>query len=231
MISIIIPSYNEEQNIEKAVKEMKKLKLKEKHEVIVVDDGSTDKTAEKAEKAGADQVVTYKQNQGKGYAMRKGTEKAKGQKILFSDADQYTTKDISLFMKKLEQADIVIGKRDFTKIPWPRRINIGLTKLAILLATGKTIQDPICGIRAMYKKDIQKLNLQENRFEVESEINLKALKRKMSIQYVPIHIEYPEGTFKVNKLNWTNSFKIIKYLVKSVLQSWAGTYGEKHQAK
>ncbi len=229
MISIIIPAYNEEQNIEKAVKEMKKLNLKEKHEVVVVNDGSTDKTTEKAKKAY--QVVTYKQNQGKGYAMRKGIEKARGNKVIFTDADQYTTKKIHQFINKLEHADIVIGKRDFTKIPWVRRINIALTKLAILLATGKTIQDPICGIRAMYKKDFQKLNLQENRFEVESEINLKALKRNMSIQYVPIDITYPKGTFEVNKLNWTNSLKIIKYLVKSVLQSWTGTYGEKHQDK
>lgn len=224
MISIIVPSYNEEGNIENTVKKLKDLELKEDKEIVIVDDGSQDKTAEKARKSNADKVVTYKQNRGKGYAMKKGVEEAEGEIILFTDADQHHIEKIPRFTEKLKEKDIVIGKRDFDKIPWPRRINIALTKLSLLMATGRTVKDPICGIRAMKKKTFQEMNLEQDRFEIESEINFKALKKNMEIGYVPIEIDYPEETFEFNELDWVNSFHLATYLVKSVLKSWLGKY-------
>lgn len=224
MISIIVPSYNEEETIEDTVKQLKELELEQEHEVIVVDDGSKDKTAEKAKEAGASQVITYRPNRGKGYAMRKGVEAAEGEVILFTDADQHHIDKIPRLIEKTSENTQVIGKRDFTKVPWPRRINISLTKLAVFLATGREVKDPICGIRSMYKERFQELGLEEDGFEIESEINLKSLKKGMNIEYVPITITYPEKTFQFNELNWPKSFELASYLAKSVLKSWAGKY-------
>lgn len=224
MITIIIPSYNEEKNIVNTVKQLKNLEIKEEYEIMVVDDGSSDRTAEKAQKAEADKVVSYEPNRGKGYAMRKGVNEANGEKILFTDADQHHISKIPEFIEKLEKNTVVTGKRNFNKLPWPRRINNSLAKLVMLLATGKIVKDPICGIRAMYKKDFQTLNLKENGFETESEINLKAIKSHMKMKYVPVEIEYPLQTFKFNELGLGKSIKLASYLIKSMVKSWLGKY-------
>lgn len=221
MPSIIIPSYNEEETIGNTLKELETLKENNSEiEIIVVDDGSQDKTKEKSKKA--DKVISYKPNQGKGHAMRKGVENAEHEEVIFTDADQHHIEKLPLFLQKLEENTMVIGKRNFKKIPWPRRINIALTKLAVFLATGRIIKDPICGIRAIHKKSFQELNLEESGFEIESEINLKALKKKMKIKYVPIEIEYPDEPFEFNELNWRQSKKLATYLITSVLKSWTG---------
>lgn len=221
MISVIIPAYNEEENIKKAVEEVKKVDLNEELEVIVVDDGSTDNTIKKAAESKADELVSYKPNMGKGYAMRKGVEKARGEKVFFTDADQCQVDKLSIFLNKLKEETVVIGKRDWNNVPWTRRINISLTKLAILMATGKTVKDPICGIRAIYKETFEELKLKENGFEIESEINLKALKKGLNIDYVSIKVPYYKGAFEFNELNWKKSFRLAVYLAKSVLKSWS----------
>ncbi len=223
MPSIIVPSYNEEKTIENTLQELQELKknIKPEIEIIVVDDGSQDKTKEKAE-GKADKVISYKPNRGKGHAMRKGVENAEHEEIIFTDADQHHIEKLPLFLEKLEENTIVIGKRNFHKMPWPRRINNSLSKLAIFLATGREVKDPICGIRSIHKKDFQKLKLKENGFEIESEINLKALKKKMKLKYVPIEIEYPDKSFEFNELNWRQSKKLATYLAKSVINSWTG---------
>ena len=107
-------------------------------------------------------------------------------------------------------------------MPWPRRINNALAKLAILLATGKSVKDPTCGIRAIKRKDFEKLSLKENGFEVESEINLKSIKKGMELRYVPVEIEYPDKSFEFNELNWSQSGGLAKYLATSVIKSWTG---------
>ncbi len=220
MITIIVPSYNEEENIENTVKELRKLSLDEEFEVMVVDDGSNDKTTELAEKAGADQVIHYTPNQGKGYAMRKGAKEANGEKIIFTDADQHQIEKLPRFLKELEPGTLVTGKRNFNKVPWPRRVNNALAKLAVLLATGKKVEDAICGIRAVYREDFLDLGLEKDGFEVESEINLKAISRGMEMKYIPVEIDYPPKSFKFNELGWSKSFKLGTYLAKSVLRSW-----------
>jgi len=223
MPSIIIPCYNEEKNIQKTVKELQQLKKQIKNlEIIVVDDGSQDKTTEKAEETNADKVVSYTPNKGKGHAMRKGVENTDKEKILFTDADQHQIEKIPRFLEELEPNTIVIGKRNYSLMPWPRRINNALAKLAVFLATGKSVEDPICGIRAINKKDFQELELKENRFEVESEINLKAIKKGIKLKYIPVEIHYPDRSFEFNELNWGQSRKLATYLAKSVIRSWMG---------
>ncbi len=223
MPSIIIPCYNEEKNIQQTVQELQQLKKQIKNlEIIVVDDGSQDKTTEKAEKTNADKIVTYTPNKGKGHAMRKGVENAEKEKIVFTDADQHQIEKIPLFLKKLQPNTIVIGKRNYSLMPWPRRINNALAKLAVYLATGKAVKDPTCGIRAINKKDFQELELKENGFEVESEINLKSIKKGMNLKYIPIDIHYPDKSFEFNELNWSQSTGLALYLAKSVIKSWTG---------
>jgi len=225
MLSIIVPSYNEEDNIGKTVRDLKELDLDESYEVIVVDDGSDDRTAGNAEEAGADQVLSYDPNRGKGYAMRKGVESSQGEKILFMDADQHEVIKIPKFIERLEKGKVIIGNRNPDRMPWTRRINNFFANLAIILATGRTMKDPVCGMRAIYKEDLLELDLAKDGFEVESEINIKSLDTGMDVGFVPVNIDYPPQPFRFNTLGFKKSFKLASYLSKSVIISWLDSLG------
>lgn len=113
-VSVIIPAYNEEETVAEVVKVTKKLSYVD--EVIVVDDGSTDKTVEEAEKAGAT-VISHKSNQGKGSAIQTGVKKAKGDILAFIDADisNLNDKKIDVMIKP-----ILENKTDITKTKFSR---------------------------------------------------------------------------------------------------------------
>lgn len=84
-VCVAIPAYNEEKNIERVIKAAKE--LDEVDEVLVINDGSKDKTAKVAKNAGT-RVISLKENRGKGHAMKVGIEKSKGDVLIFLDADQ-----------------------------------------------------------------------------------------------------------------------------------------------
>ena len=113
-VSVIIPAFNEEETVAKVVEVTKKLSYVD--EVIVVDDGSTDKTVEEAESAGAT-VISHKTNQGKGSAIQTGVKKAKGDILAFIDADisNLNDKKIDVMIKP-----ILEDKADITKTKFSR---------------------------------------------------------------------------------------------------------------
>ncbi|RBQ22814.1 Glycosyltransferase AglE [Candidatus Methanobinarius endosymbioticus] len=113
-VSIIIPAYNEEANVAKVIKVAKELTYVE--EIIVIDDGSHDKTIEEAKSAGAI-VISHTTNQGKGAAIKTGFKHSKGDIIAFIDADIY-----NLSSDKVEMivSPILEGKTDITKTKFMR---------------------------------------------------------------------------------------------------------------
>ena len=117
-ISVIIPAYNEEGKIGKTIREVRKLfnNLGIEHEIIVVDDGSTDNTFKEATSERFDnvKVVGYKQNKGKGYAIRYGLRFASKQLVTFLDADmELDPKQISVLIEYMKKsgADVVVGSK------------------------------------------------------------------------------------------------------------------------
>ena len=113
-VSVIIPAFNEEETVGSVVEVTKKLSYVD--EVIVVDDGSKDKTVEEAEKAGAI-VISHETNQGKGSAIKTGVKNATGDILAFIDADisNLNTKKIDLMIKP-----ILEGKAEITKTKFSR---------------------------------------------------------------------------------------------------------------
>lgn len=207
VISVVVPAYNEAHRIGPVLD-----RIEGCDEVIVVDDGSSDDTAGVARRHGA-LVVKHGVNMGKGAAMVTGAKAANGNAIVFMDADgQFDPGQIPLLVSKLGSYEMVIGMRDMSAIPWNRRLTNALTRLGLLLATGRKVADPLCGFRAVRRKDFLKLSLRSRRFEVEYEMAYKALRAGLRIADVPVSVNYLGGS----KLSFRYGAALVNYIVRSV---------------
>lgn len=179
-IFVIIPAYNEEKNISEVILHAKKYCKN----IIVVDDGSTDKTSQVAKKAGIEVVERHSKNKGKGASLRTGADRAlkEGAEILiFIDADrQHDPHEIPIFLDKLKNVDIVFGSRRRTKhMPLVYRLgNFILTHMAKILY-GVKIHDTQSGYRAMTASTYQKIRWKSNDYSAESEMIANVGKNKL----------------------------------------------------
>lgn len=194
-LSIIIPVFNEAKNLQKIVQMVQAEPIKISKEIILIDDGSIDGTTEELKKfkTSSDLKIVYLgKNRGKGYAIRKGLEKATGDFILIQDADlEYSVKDYSKIIQPLilDEADIVYGSRFLGSISgmrWQNRLaNKILTGTANLLY-GIKITDEATAYKAFKKEIFNKINLKCERFEFCPEITAKAGKNNYRFTEVPI---------------------------------------------
>ena len=218
--SIVICAKNEEKIIGRVVKECQKYA----DEVLVVDGYSKDKTRKIAKKLGA--RVFLDNGKGKGEAMRAGIEKAKGEIIVFIDADgSHETKDVPKLVKPIIEgkADLVVASRgrggsdelhgDFEKLL--RLIGSTIITLVINLRFKVELTDSQNGFRVIKKAVAQKLDLKENTFTVEQEMIMKALKMGYRIEEIPSH-EYARkhGKSRINLL--TMGWRYVWCLIKNV---------------
>lgn len=217
-LSVVIPAYNEEKHIDSVLTKLEEVSYV--NEIIVVDDGSTDNTSKIVKKHKKIKLLQYGGNKGKGYAMRYGASQVTSPYFVFFEADdQLFVDDIKKIKQKLEQGyELVVGKRNSTIIPWPRRFNIYMSSFALFLATGKIIKDPLSGFLGFKTSSFKKLALEKNRFEIESELRFKAVKQGFKTAYIKEKVKYHSNKLiDFNKLNWKFSFKIFLYQAKLVL--------------
>jgi len=171
-ILAIIPAYNEEKTIGNIVKISKRYV----DDVIVINDGSTDKTEEIAKKAGA-KVITHKKNKGLGKSLRDGFKYALKNNfdiIITLDADgQHNPKEIPKFIEAINEGyDFVLGERDLSKYPLIKKIGNLFLNFITNIITGTTLKDTESGFRAYSKEALKKIfpYLKANRYEIASEI-------------------------------------------------------------
>jgi glycosyltransferase involved in cell wall biosynthesis len=169
---VIIPAYNEEKTVGNIVKNAKKYAV----EVIVINDGSKDKTEEMAKKAGA-KVITHKRNKGLGKSLRDGFKYAIKKDfdiIITLDADgQHNPKEIPKFIKAINEGyGFVLGERDLSKYPIIKKIGNLFLNFITNIITGTTLRDTESGFRAYSKSALKKIfpYLKANRYEIASEI-------------------------------------------------------------
>lgn len=197
LLSIIIPVYNEELTVGNIIDRVK-LVLQQtglKNEIIVVDDCSYDKSLEVAKKRSA-KIYTLKQHLGKGYALRAGFAKAKGDIIVTIDSDGSHKPEelLEVLAPVLEdKADLVIGSRYLNhKSVAARKLNafgVKLFNYFIQLLTGVAITDSQSGYRAMKRQVLKNQNLKSGEYEIESEMLVKTAKKNFRITEVPISFE------------------------------------------
>ena len=202
----VIPCFNEERTIEAVVREIRDFLPT----VIVVDDGSSDATARQAERAGA-QVIRHTINQGKGAALRVGLEKARTLGFAWAltlDGDgQHAPADVSRFLDRAEAtgAPLVVGNRmhDSVRMPWLRcRVNRWMSRRLSRLA-GRELPDTQSGFRLIQLDAWSKLDLQAERFEVESEYLIGFIESGLAVEFVPIQVIYKTEQSKIHPLRDT----------------------------
>lgn len=218
-LSVIIPAYNEEKRLPKTLEEIDKYLRKQDYdyEILVVNDGSKDKTVEIAKglisKIKNLIVTGYKKNQGKGYAVRFGMLEAKGDYRLFTDADNSTSIDhVEKIWPEFKKGfDIIIGSRDIKGAvldppqPWIRKLILGEGfKLYRKIIIGLwEIEDTQCGFKCFTKKATEKIfqKCRINRFAFDPEILVIAKKLGYEIKEIPIYWKNdPESKVKFESI-------------------------------
>ena len=176
--------------------------------VIVVDDGSTDGTAERAISAGAE-TLRHPANEGKGAALRTGWRRARDRGFAWAmtmDGDgQHAPEDISLFLSCAETtgAALVVGNRmnGASAMPWLRRqVNRWMSRWLSNLA-GVPLPDSQCGFRLVNLEALGRLALATRQFEIESEVLVAFLSAKCKVEFVPIQVIYKAQASKIHPLH------------------------------
>lgn len=211
VVSVILPAYNEEKAIGKVIDDVKKVldSSSWEYEILVIDDASTDKTAEIAESKGV-RVIKHLENRGSGASRKTGIRAAKGDYVLFLDADgTYPAHQIPLLLEYLPQYDQVIGARTSEQgtLKWLRApAKWTIKKLASFLA-GKKIPDLNSGMRVLRTEIINKfLYLIPDGFSCVSTMTLAFLVNGYSVKFVPIEYYKRVGKSKFHPIKDTYNY-------------------------
>jgi glycosyltransferase involved in cell wall biosynthesis len=220
-LSVVIPVFNEVDNIETILKRVKATKLAS--EILVVDDGSRDGTRDilkKLDGKGGVRVILHDKNQGKGAAVCTGIKAAKGDVILIQDADlEYSPSDYPALLQPIIDgiADVVYGSRF---LGGPRRAVMFWHMIANQMLTFMTnilydtiLSDMETGYKVFSRKVIEGMTLRARRFDFEPEFTAKVLKRRYHIYEIPITFnprDYSEG----KKIKFHDAFEAVWTLIK-----------------
>ncbi len=186
----VIPAFNEERAIGGVVTKTSEYVDK----IVVVDDGSVDKTSNIAGKAGAE-VIRLDINTGKANAVREGLRLCSGyDAVIIMDGDgQHLPREIPILLEKLENSDLVIGSRflkDATKMPLNSKISNKIASLLMSSLIRQKITDPQSGLRAIRGERVGELELKAERYALEHIMILEAKRKHFVISEAPITTVY-----------------------------------------
>jgi glycosyltransferase involved in cell wall biosynthesis len=222
ILSIIIPVYNEENTLLPLLKKVQSVKLfGMKKEIIIVNDGSSDRTPEilKKIKLPNGMIFHYEKNRGKGAALRTAFPHTHGQFVIIQDADlEYDPRDYEKILEPLltGEADVVYGSRFLglhrAFLYWHLVGNKFLTWVTNILYD-TTLTDMETCYKAFKGEIIRQIPLRSNRFEIEPEITAKVLKRGFKLYEVPISFR-GRGFEEGKKITWRDGFSALYCLLR-----------------
>lgn len=190
---MVIPAYNEARSLERILRRLKEKNLN----IIVVDDGSKDSTYAVA-KIKADIVLRNEKNLGKGMTLRRAItfllENEQFDYIITIDGDgQHSVSDVDKFVNEANKGEsLVVGNRMDNPMGMPKTRILTNKLMSWLLSkmVSQAIADTQCGFRLISREVLEKIKFRTNKFEVESEILIKAAKEGFKIKSIPIQSIY-----------------------------------------
>lgn len=216
-VCVVIPTYNEAAAIGEIIQEIRC----QERDVIVIDDGSTDNTAQISRYCGA-AVLKNSKNQGKGFSLIRGLKYAADNNfdaaiIMDGDGQHYPT-NISNFIQKAlsSQAGIIIGNRMHNPCTMPvmRILTNKFMSWLISRLIKQSIPDTQCGFRLIKKELLEKLKFTTRRFETESEILIQASQLGYKIESIPIESIYKREKSQINPL--LDTIRFIFFLCRQI---------------
>jgi len=215
-ISVIIPVYNEEKTIAQIIEKVKEVNIDK--EIIVVNDGSDDRTLKILKTLKCINVITHPANRGKGSAITTGLKEAKGDIVIIQDADLETDPDdyYELIKPILEgKTEVVYGtrfKKKFTVRSRLRYIAVKILTLTANLLYNAKITDEATGYKIFKRDVLNSLNIKAKGFEFCPEVTAKLRIKGYKIYEVPI--SYYPGPPASSKIYWKDGFYGLFTLIK-----------------
>jgi glycosyltransferase involved in cell wall biosynthesis len=215
-ICVLIPTYNNSRTLRKVIEDV----CKYTNQIIVVDDGSTDNTADILKQFRDITVVSYQLNRGKGFAIRQGFKKANelGYRYAITiDSDgQHFPDDLPVFLKAVEiyPDSIIVGQRNMDQDSVPGRSNFGrnFSNFWYWFETGKKLQDTQSGYRLYPISRMKDINFVTNKFEFEIEVLVRCSWAGINVVEAPVKVFYPERTQRVSHFRPVRDFTRISIL-------------------
>ena len=221
MISVIIPAYNEENAIEKTIDEIEKVMIEnniyEGSEIIVVNDGSTDATRQKAASKNVI-VLDNPQNMGYGYSLKKGINNAKNEIIVITDADlTYPFSSVPSMLKEKEKGfDMVVGARTgkYYRESFFKNLLRRILKKFVEFISEKKVKDINSGLRIFNKSTVERFFPRLcNTFSFTTSQTLAYFMNNLTVCYVDIPYNKREGKSKVRLFK--DSMRSIRYILEA----------------
>jgi glycosyltransferase involved in cell wall biosynthesis len=208
----VIPCLNEQEAVGPVVERVRR----RLPHVLVIDDGSTDKTADAARRAGAT-VLTRPVSGGKGAALQTGWSWAVAKGFDWAvclDGDgQHSPDDIPKFFSTCERtsASLVVGNRmqDTARMPAVRRCVNRLMSWQLSILAGQSLPDSQCGFRLMNLRHWARLAIEGHHFEIESEVLFQFARAGLKIEFVPIQVIYKQEQSKIHP--WKDTVRWLKW--------------------
>lgn len=216
-IFIVIPTYNESKTIKGLIESIGKLGL----DTIVIDDGSTDKTAEIVRRSGAF-VITHKENLGKGISLKDGffcALRLGCEAVITMDGDgQHNPQDIPKFLDTWREtkADLIIGNRmdEPKNMPFIRRVTNRFMSFILSIIVEQKIKDTQCGFRLISRRALEAMNLKSENYDIESEMIIASKKNNLKISSCKIESIYKGEASQISPI--LDTVRFIRLLLRSM---------------
>ena len=206
--TVVLPAYNEGAALPHVLDELGEY-LDQSYEVLVVDDGSSDDTAEVAERYSV-RLVRHPSNRGKGVAIRSGIAAAHGENVVIMDADaSYPVPAIKEMVELLDENDLVRGirEREPESMPVVNRLGNWLFNKLLAISHGLEGSDQLTGLYAMRRSEAERLATEARGFDIETEIGIKAKARGLREAEIPISYLPRVGEKKLSP--WKDGLRIL----------------------
>ena len=212
---IVLPAYNEESVLAET---LKALRVCTGADLLVVDDGSTDRTSEIAAGTVGAEVARHLINLGLGAALETGFEAGRrggyDALVTFDSDGQHNPKDVGRLLERLKDADVVIGVRNvhLERMPALKKLGNALLNTLTGVIFGIWCRDTQSGLRAFNRRAIEAISLRANRYEVSSEILYEAKRNGLRIVEVPVEVIYTDHS-KGRGTGMVDGFRILWRMV------------------